>query len=68
MTELQNIDRIVGRIDGKLDSVINELTQITRRAEAIEVRLRSVEGKQHWYAGAAAALGSLIGYFTSHKF
>lgn len=53
------IQRSLGRVEGKLDSVIEKLDPIDRR-------LSKVEAKQHWFAGAGAAIGALIGLLVGH--
>ena len=36
------------------------------RTTGIEVRARKVENRQHWYSGAGAILGALLGAVGVH--
>lgn len=64
MTENADLHRAVGRIEGKLDTFITQMKAQDDRTTDLEVRTRKVEGRQHWYSGAAAVVGGLIAYFT----
>lgn len=60
MNEMENNQRDLGRVEGKLDLVIDSLKRIETkyddRHEQLDKRLRKVEGRQHWYAGATAVI------------
>jgi hypothetical protein len=47
--------RDFGRMEGKLDAVLEHLKGIDERHTKLEARVHKVEGKQIWFAGAAAA-------------
>lgn len=49
-----NVARALGRIEGKLDDVLES-------REDQEKRIRALEGKSAWMAGAAAAVGAVAG-------
>jgi hypothetical protein len=62
-------ERDIGRIEGKLDQIIenqqgftarhDRLDQkITEKHEKLEGRIGSVENKLHWYTGSIAAAGA----------
>jgi hypothetical protein len=60
----------LGRIEGKLDSfsttVIAQMKVHDDRTTDIEVRTRRVENRQHWYSGAGAILGAVLGAVGVH--
>lgn len=74
MTTLDDIHFTVGKIDGKVSMLMQEVTAQGKiqddRAIALEIRVRAVESRQHWYAGAAAAISALAAYvfkgWTAH--
>lgn len=45
----------LGRIEGKMDIVLNRLSDH-------EERLRKIESRASWFAGAAAVLGAVGGF------
>lgn len=59
---------MVGRIDGKVDMLIEQGRIQDDRAIALETRVRTVEGRQHWYAGVAAAISAGATYFIQGLF
>lgn len=72
----EDVQRLLGRIEGKVDMLVdqgriqddrhNALEGRVREIEGggeLEARVRRVEGRQHWYAGAAAALSASATYF-----
>jgi hypothetical protein len=66
MTENIELQRAVGRIEGKLDSFIAKLDAGDSRHESAEKRIGAVERKQAWYAGAAATVGAIAAYVFKH--
>jgi hypothetical protein len=66
MSDLAEIHRIVGQIEGKVDSLIERHDARDRTDEKRDARLRTVENRQHWYSGAGAIVGVLLGYFGVH--
>lgn len=72
MPVIAELQRSLGRVEGKLDALIDATTaHETRREErfnGVEQRIRKVEARQHWYSGAAAAIGALLGVVGGHRF
>jgi hypothetical protein len=64
MADTADLHRAVGRIEGKLDTFIAQMEAQDNRATNVEVRLRKVEARQHWYAGAGTVIGAIFAYFT----
>ena len=54
----------VGSVEGKIDTFLNQMKAQDDRTTDLEVRTRKVENRQHWYAGAGAALAILIDKFA----
>jgi hypothetical protein len=53
--------RDFGRLEGKVDQLL-EIHREDRTARAdLEKRVRKVEGRLHWYAGVGATLGAVLG-------
>jgi hypothetical protein len=65
-----DLHRAVGRIEGKLDSVIDMLTAANARHDArhdgFDKRVGAVENKQAWYSGAAATVGAIVAILVKH--
>jgi hypothetical protein len=66
MSELTELHRAVGRIEGKIDTFIEQMKVGDDRHGKLETRVRSVEGRIHWYSGLAAAVGALVGFGGAH--
>ena len=68
MTE--ELHRAVGRIEGQLATVIEMLGTRNARDDAhderVNKRVASVERKQAWYSGAAAAVGAIVAVLVKH--
>jgi hypothetical protein len=56
----------LGRIEGKLDAFVKQMEAHDNRTMDIEVRTRKVENRQHWYSGAGAILGAVLGALGMH--
>lgn len=57
--QLAELQRSMGRIEGKLDRAQADSTDQ-------EKRLRRVEGRLHWYSGAGAILGGMVTFFGGY--
>jgi hypothetical protein len=60
MSEQSDLQRDLGRVEGKLDSVINLLTENGKKHTELEERVRKVEGRQLYWSGAAFAAAFLL--------
>jgi hypothetical protein len=56
----------LGRIEGKVDAFIKQMETHDVRTTDIEVCTRKVENRQHWYSGAGAILGAVLGAVGAH--
>lgn len=66
MSTIAKVDRDLGRVEGKLDAFISQMKVQDDRTTDLEVRTRKVESRQHWYSGAGAVIGVLLGTFGFH--
>lgn len=57
------IQRSLGRIEGKLDGIRSHLDQHTDSISGIDARLVKVEKKVYWFSGLAGAVGAIFGIF-----
>jgi hypothetical protein len=64
--QIADMHRAIGRMEGKLDSVLEERKAERERITEIEGRTRKVENRQHWYSGAGAVLGAILGAVGVH--
>jgi hypothetical protein len=55
-----DIARSLGRIDAKLEDIKEVLQHGSDKFDRHDVRIRKLENRQHWYAGAAAAIASSV--------
>jgi hypothetical protein len=58
----------VGALNGKVDSFLQRTVAHEGRTKDLEDRTGKVESRQHWYSGAGAVLGILIGKFAPGLF
>lgn len=59
-----HIQRSLGRVEGKIDLILDELKAVNDRHTALDSRVAKVERKQYWAAGVGAAVVAAIGYAT----
>tara|TARA_Y100001973_G_C5205554_1_gene341260 strand:- start:3330 stop:3542 length:213 start_codon:yes stop_codon:yes gene_type:complete len=52
----------LGRLEGKVDSLVARQKVIDDELDKHESRLRSLEQGKSWMLGAAAAVGALVSY------
>ncbi|MGE5163040.1 MAG: hypothetical protein ACM3IH_03315 [Sphingobacteriales bacterium] len=57
------IQRSLGRIEGKLDGIKGHLDQHSESITSIDARLGRVEKKVYWFSGITAAMGAALGIF-----
>lgn len=67
MSELADLQRSVGRVEGKLDAFIDQMKVQDNRTTDLEVRQRKVENRQHYWAGAGTLVGAFVGWFAQLK-
>ena len=58
----------IARLEGKVDTFLEQMKKQDDRTTTQEVRIRKVENRQHWYAGAAAGIGALVTAFVEAAF
>jgi hypothetical protein len=56
MSEQEDLQRGLGRVEGKLDAVLEHLKASDERHSKLEPRVRAVENRQFYVVGAAASL------------
>lgn len=54
MSDLTALYQLVGEVNGKLDTLVDRSKARDAADEKRDERLRKVENRQHWYAGAVA--------------
>lgn len=50
-----DLQRSMGRVESKLDAVLDHQRQYMEKHDKLETRIGSVENKLHWYSGIIAA-------------
>lgn len=60
MSEQSDLQRDLGRVEGKLDSVIELLKDNGAKHVALEGRVRKVEGKLLYFSGISLAIGVFL--------
>jgi hypothetical protein len=63
-TTLDDLHYVVGEINGKLDLLIKQGKVQDDRHETLDERVRILEIKQYWYAGAASIIGAAMGFIA----
>jgi hypothetical protein len=56
---------LLGRLEGKVDSLLKVQAQLEEKLLKADQRIRSLERCQSYWAGAAAFLGALVGFVTN---
>jgi hypothetical protein len=73
MAAPSNLDRDLGRVEGKVDSILVSMSELklligaqdqaqSSRTEKLEKRVSALEKSQYMLAGAGALGGSLVGW------
>ena len=73
MAELDEVSAAIGRMEGKLDVLIDQMAahvvQDTQRFEGVDKKIDKLSSKQNWMLGGATgistAIGLLIAFFKS---
>jgi hypothetical protein len=65
MAELDEISVMIGRMDGKLDTLLETMAahviQDTDRFKEVNQKIDKVSSKQNWMLGAATGISTVIG-------
>ena len=56
----------IGRLEGKVDMILNGQTEFTMRLNALDGRLRTVERRVTWLGAFAAGAGAFVGVVSSY--
>ena len=64
MSDLGEISRVLGRMEGKIDTIIPILKTYDKRIRDNEKDIGRTNTKLGWYAGGATGLGALLGSIT----
>jgi len=64
MSNPEDIARELGKINATMESIQSTLNKGALRFDKHDARIRAVENKQHWYAGAGVILGGLATFFA----
>jgi hypothetical protein len=66
----EELHRSIGRIEGRLDAIIELLKDRNTRDDDhkanVDKRVAAVERRQAWYSGAAAAVGAVVAVLVKH--
>lgn len=57
---ISEMQRAIGRIEGKLDGFIEQMKIADDRGSKLEGRVRGLEKWQHLYSGASGIVGALL--------
>jgi isochorismate hydrolase len=62
MSDLTEIQRSLGRVEGKLDTALSRMDKQDKRSDGLEERLQKVERRQWVVTGFFTAIGVLLGF------
>ena len=63
MSNIEDLHRAVGNIEGKLDQVLDNQHKFREDSKNLDGRLVKVENKIHWYSGAVAVFVAATTFF-----
>ena len=63
-SELASIMLAIGRLEGKVDSLLSRQDELTTSIQRLESRVHDLEGYKHRMLGAAAIVGALAAVLT----
>ena len=63
-SELATIMLAIGRLEGKVDSLLGRQDELQTAIQRLEVRVHELEGHKHRMLGAAAVIGGLVALAT----
>lgn len=59
-SELATIMLAIGRLEGKVDSLLGRQDELQQSIQRLEARVHDIEGMKHKMLGAAAVLGAVV--------
>lgn len=63
--DMNSIERSLGRIEGRLESIQQQLTVGERRMDGYSARIRKLEGWRWFVIGTAAAVAIIVNWIMS---
>ena len=63
MTASDDLLLAIGRLEGKVDSILATMNRHGEELERLDHRLRKLEQSKSWMLGAAAVVGAVSSYF-----
>lgn len=63
-SELASIMLAIGRLEGKVDSLLSRQDELTTSIQRLESRVHDLEGYKHRMLGAAALAGGIVAVLT----
>ena len=63
-SELAMIMLAIGRLEGKVDSLLSRQDELTSSMHRLEKRVHDLEGYKHRMLGAAAVVGGCVAFLT----
>jgi hypothetical protein len=63
-SELASIMLAIGRLEGKVDSLLARQDELAGAIQRLEARVHDVEGYKHRMLGAAAVVGGIVAILT----
>ena len=63
-SELATIMLAIGRLEGKVDSLLGRQDELQTAIQRLEGRVHELEGHKHRMLGAAAVIGGLVAFAT----
>jgi CII-binding regulator of phage lambda lysogenization HflD len=59
-SELATIMLAIGRLEGKVDSLLGRQDELQQSIQRLEARVHDIEGMKHKMLGAAAIIGAVV--------
>jgi len=63
-SELATIMLAIGRLEGKVDSLLARQDELQGSIQRLESRVHDLEGHKHRILGAAAVIGGVVAFLT----
>lgn len=65
MTSQDDLLLAIGRLEGKVDSILATMTHHGEELDQLDHRLRRLEQSKSWMLGAAAVAGAISSFFLN---